>query len=323
MVKLKTLLLIETIIILLLIGVIISQKFSKTQNKIENPQSDLLSLKITSGIMKDKSYAIVNFAPLRKHLEEHIGASNISIYVENLRNGAYMGIGEKVGYTPASLNKLPLAILIMRKIEDGKLSLDTPLKVQEGDRLRTFGSLYNESKDELPLKVVLEKMIKESDNTAMSILLHYVSQEDIDFLVDYYNLDIQVDFLDPEQKNRSNLISPKSMSNVFLSLYFSTILESDDSAYLLSLMENTIFDVRASANIPETVRIAHKFGQIDFNNSKFFHDCGIMYINESRMFYCIMTKGLEKKDALENIAYIVRNTYKYVELTKEGYKKFS
>ena len=54
-----------------------------------------------------------------------------------------------------------------------------------------------------------------------------------------------------------------------------------------------------------------------YENNKFFHDCGIMYIDESKVFYCIMTKDLAMKNATNLIGTMVHNVYSYTVDTKD------
>ena len=85
---------------------------------------------------------------------------------------------------------------------------------------------------------------------------------------------------------------------------------------MLSLLNDSVFDVRQVANIPNDVIIAHKFGETYYVGYSYFHDCGIMYLNESRIFYCIMTKNIDEERAVETIGFIVNEIYHYVEDTK-------
>ena len=142
--------------------------------------------------------------------------------------------------------------------------------------------------------------------------------------MDYYGLDINADVQKVQREKHPDLITPKAMSTFFSSLYFSTVLEPHNSEYLLSLLTDTVFDVNKIANIPEDVKVVNKFGENYHDSNEFFHDCGIMYINESRIFYCIMTKGIEDERAVETIGVIVNEIYHYVIDTKakfESYKK--
>ena len=313
-IRFKHIAILEALVLIILVGIMINNYMHN--KKIEEiSQTGLLSPRVYTGILEPKSHLIVNFKPLKKKLTSFISISNISasVYVENFRNGAYMGINEKAEFFPASLNKLPVGILIMRDVEQGTITLDTLVQIRDTDRTDSSGDLYKTTEKALPLRVVLEKMMKDSDNTALRVLLHYVDLEDLQFLLDYYGLEITIDTQRPSQVD---LISPKAMSNLFSSLYFSTVLNPENSEYLLSLITDTEFDIKKIAGITDDTRIAHKFGVNYYKNNRYFHDCGIMYIDESRIFYCIMTRDIDEDKAAAVIGAIVKNTYTYVVETR-------
>ena len=322
-IKLKKVVIFEAIIILILIAAFIISY--STNIKIEKQRTNgLLSPRIYTGLIEPKSFMITNFLPLKQDIQNYIKENNfnVSVYVENLRNGAFMGINEKTGFFPTSLNKLPVAILIMGKIENKELSFDTMLQITESDRKDTSGELYKTKEQKLPLRILMEKLLQESDNTALSVLLNTLNPDDLQLMLDYYGIDINL----PSQKGRveSLLITPKAISNLFTSLYFSTVLESQDSEYLLSLLTRTTVDIKNAANIPDEVTIAHKYGANYYANNQFFHDCGIMYIDETRILYCIMTKDIADEKAIETIGFILNKIYNYVIDTKSRlgeYKK--
>lgn len=314
---------VESILIVLLAVAAGALWLEEKQKRSAEQSFPFLSAKIHKDIIEEKSFAIVNFAPLKSKLEQYTAEenANMSIYVENLRNGAYTGINERNGFLPASLNKLPLAILIMKKVEEGELTMDTLIKIQKSDRLDTFGTLYQTPAEELPLRTMLEKLLQESDNTAFSSLLHYVSSEDIEFVLNYYGLDIRLDFPGEQLENRSNTLSPKGMSNLFSSLYFSTVLTAEDSNYLLALMEHNVFDIKKAAELPDEVRVSHKFGEHQLEDAAHFHDCGILYLSEKRYFYCIMSKDRMPERAKQHTEYAVNAIYQYIEWANAQYEK--
>ncbi|HLC50268.1 MAG TPA: serine hydrolase [Candidatus Nanoarchaeia archaeon] len=311
-ISIKRVAVIEAVLIILLLGFIM-HSFIQDKNADEQKQNGLLSQKVYIGILEPKNMMIVNFKPLKTNIQNYIKENKISasVYVENLRNGAFMGIGEKTGFFPASLNKLPVAILVMKKIEEGDFTLDTKLEIKDEDRTDSSGTLYKTAEKEISIRILLEKLLKDSDNTALRAFLRNLDLEDLQFILDYYGIDISVE----NQKNE-NLITPKAISNMFLSLYFSTILEPDNSEYLLSLMTDTVFDIKTVAGLPDDIKVSHKFGENYYEENKFFHDCGIMYIQESRIFYCIMTKGLDEGQSVESIGAITNEIYRYVIETK-------
>lgn len=315
MIKLKWVVIFEAVIILILLAFIIYSHY----NKNPNPEG-LLSQRIYAGLIEPKSFMIITFAPLKEKIQAFITQNNqnVSVYVENFRNGAFMGINEKTGFFPTSLNKLPVAILIMKKIEQGELNFDSMIKLNEENRVESYGDLYKSEKNEFPLRFVLEKMLKESDNTALSMLLDQLNLDDLQFLLDYYDIDIKVH---KTKGIEEDLITPKAMSNLFRSIYFSTVLNPEDSEYLLSLLTSTTFDIKTIAKLPDNVKVTQKFGVNYYNNNQFFHDCGIIYIDESRIFYCVMTKDLSEEEATKTIGLAVNEIYNYVVDAKAKFEK--
>lgn len=315
-IKLRWMVAAEAVIIMLLLAVIIN--YYTSNSKIEKARNNgLLSPRITSGLLEPKSFMIVNFAPLREKMRNYIEKNNlnVSVYVENLRNGAFTGINEKTGFFPTSLNKLPVAILTMKKIEEGELSFDTMLDIKDIDRTDSSGELYKTNEKQVSVRTLLEKLLRESDNTALRVLLRSMSLDDLQLVLDYYGIDINVN-QQSRNKNSPDLITPKSMSNLFSSLYFSTVLEPKSSEYLLSLLTKNNFDIKKIADLPDDVTVAQKFGENYYGNNRFFHSCGIMYIDETRVFYCIMTKDLDEETAVETISVIANEIYKYAKETK-------
>ncbi|MBI2673061.1 serine hydrolase [Candidatus Woesearchaeota archaeon] len=322
--KLKLLVVFEAVIIIILILTISYKNKADMNSKFLGKIKDgLLSLRIYSGLLQPKSLLIENFNPLKEVIEDKITKRNpnISVYIVNLRDGASIGINERVGFLSASLNKIPIAILIMKRVERGELSLDTMLKIKDNDRTSSFGDLYKTKEEKMQLRVLLEKMIKDSDNTAFRVLQRNIQLKDWQFLenyLDYYSNDIILDnsinfSVEDEPTNT------KSIYNLFSSLYLSTLLEPENSEYILSLMTNiTVFDIKKLANLPEDVAVAQKFGIKEDNGERYFHDCGIIYINQSRIFYCIMTKGLSEEQAVNTIGSIVYVTYDYVVKTRQN-----
>lgn len=316
-IKLKRVVIFEAIIIVILLAALINS-YSHTKIEKQTPKEGLLSQRVYSGLLEPKSFLIVSFAPLKEKIQNYITKNNlnVSVYVENYRNGVWMGINERTGFFPTSMNKLPVAVLTMRNIEEGVLNLDTMLEIKDSDRTDSSGELYKTKEKQLPVRILLEKLLKESDNTALRILLHNVNLGDLQFVLDYYGIDINVDYQKQQRDKKPDLITPKAMSNLFSSLYFSTVLEPANSEYLLSLLTDTVFDIKKIADLPDEVEVAHKFGENYYGNNKFFHNCGIMYIDETRIFYCIMTKDMDGEQVIQTIGIIVNEIYHYVEDTK-------
>ncbi len=321
-IKWKSLAIIESLIIIALLSILAallhystSTNGGQESKSIINNKTNLLSPRVYAGILEPKSFMIVNYAPLKLSIESFIKKNNLnmSVYMQNLRDGALIGVDYRKGYPPASLDKVHTAILIMKRAERGELSLDTPIPINDSLRSSAYGSLYKTQSKELPLNVLMEKMLRESDDTAFKILANYVDPNDKSFLLsylDYYSRD-STDNTFPGEDRELGLVTPKSMYNVFSSLYFSTVLEPEDSEYILSLLTDTVFDINKIAELPGNVTVAQKFALKYTKADNYLHSCGIMYIDERRLFYCVMTEGIDKKNAEAVIGAVVNSIYTY------------
>jgi len=307
----KRIVILETIILILLIILLIQ---CKTQN---NNSQGLLSQRIYNGIIEPKSYLIFNLNPLEDKIQEIIDQSggHVAVYIVNLRDGASIGINENEPFEPASLGKLTVAIAIMKEVERGNLRLNQELPILEKDRTFISSKLSETNQNTITVRDALEMMLKESDNTAFNVLNHYIKTNDVVFINKY---------LDPTGDNFSVnedgtlsyndfATTPKYITNLFTSLYLSTLLEYKDSEFILELLNNPTFDIRDIAQIPDDVKIVQKFGIYIEKDGGGLHDCGIMYIEESRIAYCVMTKNMDPEKAARVIGEIVKVTYIYIQ----------
>ncbi len=285
-------------------------KYCETYYSVNN--KCLLSPRVYTEILPPKSFLILNLEPLKRDIQTYIQSNdlNISVYVLNLKDGASFEINANKSFSAASLNKLPVAIIIMKKVENGELSLDTSLQILPQDRSEGSGNLYNTQKNELSVKELLRYMLQDSDNTAFWVLARQVSLEDGNQLTDY--LGYYTNSLNFSEPAESLYVSPKTIGNLFISLYLSTMLNPSDSEMILSFLTNTSFDVKEYAKIPEDVVIAQKYGSFYYKTTSLFHDCGIIYIEETRFFYCIMTEGIERNKAQESVGAILNKLYNYI-----------
>ena len=308
--RLKKIIVVQSLLLIVFTCASVYIGFSKFNKSSEN---GLLSPRVYSGLIDPKSFLIVNYEPLRSSFEDYISKNNltISIYIENMRTGASLGIDARESYPPASLNKIITAILILKQVEDGKLSLDENIPIKDALRSSAFGTLYKTQEKEIPLRVFMEKMLKESDDTAFKVLKEYEDPQERALLIsylDYYNSNGAL----PGQDTETGLVSPKSMYNVFSSLYLSTLLLPDSSEYILSLLTDTSFDVKKFAKLPENVIVSQKFGSKYTKDEKYFHSCGIIYDGERRVFYCIMTKDIDLDFATQIVGAMVNKIYYYM-----------
>ena len=334
-IHLKWIVLLEAVLIALLLVILVStlEKYNATSNQVNgtiatyNVTNRLLSPSIDAGILKPQGFLIFNFNPLREHLIQVTNANNfdISMYVQNLRSENNFAINGDKGAYPASLNKIPIAVLILNKIEKGELSYDTPIKINKTLLDNDSDQIYFKN-DQLTVRQLLEKMLKESDNTAFYLLLPKVNADDLNNLMTYFNMDAEHSYTyffgDSVEDAHNELLTPQSFSNMFLSLYYSAVLNSNDSEYILELLANTTLDMHKIAQLPDNVTVAHKWGYSADQTPSVFDDCGIMYIDNGRILYCITIRNQSFDYSTGILGGVVNNIYLYYNGQRQSLNAF-
>ncbi len=311
------------IIFIIILSIWLIWNIRSQYEKSEKLKNGLLGPGVYLGVYAEKNDIIDNLIPLEVGIQNYIQDNNLnaSVYIASLRNGNAININGETEYYPLSLSKLPIAILIMQKIEVGKLSLNTKLPIKDENRIYSPYGFYNTTAKELSINELMESMLKKSDNTAFKVLSDQIEESDLNRSLAYFSFNIAPyhNWTEPTEK-----INTQIMANILISLYGSTVLNIKDSEYILQLLSESIFDIKNISGMPEDVKITHKWGENNDEYSYYFHDCGIVYFKKHRALYCIMTKDLDRQKAIDFISLILKNIYKYQEMESslsEEYKK--
>lgn len=116
-------------------------------------------------------------APLRSRIEaaDMRFPGEIGVYVRHLgRDEAFSFRAEESWYLASGI-KVPVAITVLRRIEDGETTLDTRIRLRSSDFVDGAGHV-NAHPAGTPLRVdyLLEQMLVYSDNTATDVLIRSV-----------------------------------------------------------------------------------------------------------------------------------------------------
>jgi beta-lactamase class A len=317
--KWKSIALAEIVVILILAGFLLHHT-----PVASTPEDGLLSPRIYKGILEPESRLIFSFKPLERSLQNYTEHENatIALYVSNLRDGASMGINEEMEFEPASLNKIPLAILVMRDIEKGAYTLEDEMTIKEEDVDTHSGTLYEKVGQPITVRDLVHAMLSESDNTAFKVLNQRVTQKDWETLSEYLNYYNLKQDKTSKEKDLLYTTTPEANARIFTSLYLSTLLNAEHSELILKDLENSTFNVESLARLPPEVRVVQKLGTYYYSEEKYYHRCGILYLPEGgRFFYCIMTSGASSKEAEKIIGDSVNMIYTYVTETKANLER--
>ena len=102
-------------------------------------------------------------------------AGELGVHVQRLGDDAqYDFRGDEIWYLASGV-KVPIAIAVLREIEQGWLTLDTPITLMESDFVDGAGRTNaHRAGDRLTIDWLIEQMIIHSDNTASDVLIRTV-----------------------------------------------------------------------------------------------------------------------------------------------------
>lgn len=299
-----------SVILLFLLSVFFNLYFLYLSYKSQtNDPFPLLSPQIELSKIENR---IMNFAPLKTKVSEiafKYENVKVSVYFEYLPTGANFVVNPDLRVPPASLVKVPIAIAITNKVQNGNLSLQDKFAISDEYKDPTWGELYKEvSGKEYSVEELLQFMLKDSDNTAKEILYNKLNAQDAQVLID----EIGVNDLFDTNGN----INSKEIAKVFKSLYYSSMLTPSLSEMLLEFLESSDRDLFLGNAINEDIPVAHKFG---INRPlKVYNDVGIFYHKNRPYIISILVDAKDAENFGQDEAKFIINS-----ISKEVYKSVS
>lgn len=247
---------------------------------------------------------IVNIQPIRDEFNEIGKDQGISIYFEFLNTGANIAVNKDVKIWPASLMKIPIAIAVMKKVEEREWNMNKDFILENIDKNPIFGSLYlKPSGTHLSLEELLNELLINSDNTARNIFVRNLSLDNIDNVLDH--LGIEYDYKNDEQ------ISAKKYSIFWRSFFTSSYLAPENSQKLIEIMSRSSATQYLAQGIPDKqIKFSHKIGVL-YDEST-YADSGIVFIPNRPYILTVMVAGHSQSEAEAIMKEISQKAYQYV-----------
>lgn len=250
--------------------------------------------------------------PARKKLKAIVAeyekeGTKIGLYFEFLNTGANVSINQDARFWPASLSKMPTAMVVMKKIEKGEWKLSNELVLFEEDKDERFGQLY---KQPVGTRFTIESLLKEilinSDNTAHRMLVRNLSSNEYTDVFEALGME--------ELFDKDYNITAKEYSRIFRSLYNASYLDREHAQQLLTWLSETSFKEYLESGLPDDAVFAHKIGEEE--SEKVFLDSGIAYVPNRPYLITVMINSTDtggKQKATEIMQKISKEIYQYVE----------
>jgi len=106
------------------------------------------------------------------------------VFVSDLQGDAFVSYKADKSWYIASMVKVPVAIAVLRGVEAGAFTLDTPLRLRASDYVDGAGSTSSHRlATPLPIRYLMEQMMIHSDNTASDMLIDLVGAAEVNATV--------------------------------------------------------------------------------------------------------------------------------------------
>ena len=210
------------------------------------------------------------------------------VYITDAETGeAFALYNENTVFKSASLIKTPIMLTALEEVEKGNMTLDTCIRVQPCHMVGDEAPVIKDGKD-VPLSVLLEYMITDSNNSATNVLIDTLTMEKVNAFshrIGLHDTLLRRHMLDYEaaRQGRENLTSAADM----LRLY--TLLHKGEA--LTPFMCETALPILLRQHDKELLmfsdparKAAHKTGGL----SDIAHDAGILYGENRTLVFAVL-----------------------------------
>jgi beta-lactamase class A len=195
-----------------------------------------------------------------------------------------------------SVFKLPLAVAVLHQVEQGKFSLDQPIRFRKQDLIlpKPYSPLQDEYPDadvDVPLNRLLQLSVGLSDNTATDILLRLAGGPSV--VKEYIaSLDVKGFHLEDGERELHrdvhaqyrNWFEPEGAVQLLRTISDHSPLTAQHTRLLLGWMQPAAPTGRLDGALPKGTIVAHKSGTSDVDNGvcHAFNDIGLVSLPDGR-----------------------------------------
>ncbi len=231
---------------------------------------------------------------IKKYLETREG--NYSFYFEEINSGYLYGLNENKKMVSAGCIKLPLAIALLKEVENGKIDLQSKIKIEAGDKTHGSNGIIHEfSGREYSIYDLFIAMLIQSDNTAANKIIEVLTMQRIDELfkemglksTDLKRITTEVKL---EQDELENTTSSFDLSKCFKLLYLKQYLNEENSDLIIRILKKQQVTNKLPFYAPKQFQknIANKGGSLE----NVENDSTLMMIEKGNFLFTVMANNL-------------------------------
>ena len=222
------------------------------------------------------------------------------VYLEDLKSGEGFGWGQDNLLEAASDIKVPVALYLLHQIEAGGVQLTDEVTLQAADFMGGTGTLQGSANpgDKYKYWDLLNLLIQVSDNTAWRALQRALGAD----AIDAYAASIGA----PDCHQVDDNCTAHEAGLMLSQLDRGKLLNSGDTSFLLTLLENTIYNERIPYYLGG-ITVAHKTG----SDGSVCNDVGIVLLNGHPFILSMFTWTDDYTTGLQAIRDVARAAVDY------------
>ncbi|MGH4118438.1 serine hydrolase [Clostridium sp.] len=231
---------------------------------------------------------------IKKYLDTREGT--YSFYFEEINSGYLYGFNENKEMLSAGCIKLPLAMVLLKEVQNGTIELQSKIKIEENDKIQGSNGIIHEfACKEYSLFELLIAMLMQSDNTAANKIIEILGMDRIGEMfkemglknTNLKRITTKVRLGKDELENTSSSLD---LSKCFKLLYLKQYLNEENSNLLINILKKQQRTNKIPFYIPRDIQenIANKGGSFECVEN----DNTLIMIPKGNFLFTVMANNL-------------------------------
>lgn len=230
---------------------------------------------------------------IKKYLESRIGT--YGFFFEDLKSGYIYGYNENVQMVAAGCMKLPIAVSLIKAVEDKKIDFLDKIRIDGKDKVFGTGIIHEFNEREYTVFELLVAMLIQSDNTAANKIIDIVGMDKINKNIEEMGLKNTVlnRKTTDERKVKNgveNITCALDLAKVWRHLYNATYLSKENSQMLIDILTRQQIKNKLALYIPDDLKyeISSKTG--DKNGVE--NDTELIRLSKGNFTFTLLSMGI-------------------------------
>jgi beta-lactamase class A len=256
---------------------------------------------------------------LRNQLQQIISSKNatVGVSIKNIEDKDTLSINGNLKMPMMSVFKFHIALAVLHKVDEGKLTLTQEIFVQKKDLKEDTWSPMKEDYPEGDVNLTLDKILRytvsHSDNNGCDILINlvggtkYIQKFINEQGIKNFVIKVNEDQMKTWKNLYINTTTPLATTELLEKFFKGEVLKEETTEYLYQIMVETSRGLTwMKAGLPEGTELAHRTGISGTNDANLrvaMNDIGIVKLPNGKHFILsVYLKDItEKKEDTEKI----------------------